>query len=108
MSHELRIHCHHVFDMTMDWAVLDHPDLAIALDDLRFDFADLLAQEHGHVFFPTKNILARLNDAVRAKRICRSRPTQTWFRFLPRFQQWLVLPFWRKVRVWRVTGNQLY
>ena len=32
---ELRVDRHHVFDMAVLRAILDHPDLAVAFDDLR-------------------------------------------------------------------------
>ena len=37
---------HHVFKVAMDRAVLHHQDLAVALDDLRLDLADLLIEEN--------------------------------------------------------------
>ena len=40
---ELGVDGHHVFVLAVNRAFLDHPDFAVALDDLRLDFADLLA-----------------------------------------------------------------
>jgi len=42
MIEEFGVDGHHIFVVAVDRAVLDHPDLAIALDNLRFDLADLL------------------------------------------------------------------
>ena len=42
---ERRIDRHHVFEVAVLRAILHHQDLAVALDDLRFDFADLLVQQ---------------------------------------------------------------
>src|SRR2546421_9365273 len=36
-------------EVAVDGAVLDHPDLAVALDDLCLDLADLLVDERGRV-----------------------------------------------------------
>jgi hypothetical protein len=42
---ELRVDGHHVFIVAVDGALLHHPDLAVALDDLRLDLADLLVNQ---------------------------------------------------------------
>src|SRR5207248_10151577 len=49
---DLGVHGHHVFVMAVDGAILDHPDLAIALDNLRFDLADFLMHQVAPIFFP--------------------------------------------------------
>src|SRR5438270_10599434 len=80
---ELRIDCHHIFEVTVDRTIFDHPDLSVAFNNLGFDLADLLIDEDGDILFSRENCFARFNDAVRTKRICRSWPTQSWFGLLP-------------------------
>ncbi len=46
---EFGIDGHHVFVAAVDGALLHHPDLAVALDDLRLDFADLFVDEIGPI-----------------------------------------------------------
>src|SRR5687768_2784244 len=45
MRKELRVDRHHVFKTTVDWTILDHPNLAVAFDNLCFDLTDLLVDE---------------------------------------------------------------
>ena len=42
---ELGVHRHHVFKVAVLGAILHHQDLAVALDDLRLDLADLFVQQ---------------------------------------------------------------
>jgi hypothetical protein len=42
---EGRVHGHDVFEVPVERTVLDHQDLAVPLDDRRFDLADLLVQQ---------------------------------------------------------------
>jgi len=46
MIRELGVDRHHVFEMPVNRTVLDHQDLAVALDDLRLDFADLFIHQY--------------------------------------------------------------
>ncbi len=83
MRQELGVNRHHIFEMPVNWTVLNHPNLAIALNDLSFNLSNLLIQENGNVLFTAENILSSLNDAVRTKRIGDSRPPQGRFSLLP-------------------------
>ena len=62
VGQKLRIDSHHVFEVTVDWTILDHPDLAIALDDLRFDLADLLVNQNADVFLAADELLRALRS----------------------------------------------
>src|SRR5713101_2580740 len=82
--------------MAMLGTIFGHPNLAIALDNLGLDFTYMLVDEHAD-FLPARNdVFARLNNALRAKRICCAGEAQCGFRFLPRFQQGLVRPLGRE------------
>src|SRR5439155_24696036 len=83
VRHKLRIHGHHVFEVAVSGAVLDHPDLAITLNDLSLDFAHLLIEKYGHIFLAAQNRFTRLNDTVRAQRISSARPTKRRLSLLP-------------------------
>ena len=39
---KLGVDSHHVFEVTVNWTILDHPDFTIALDNLGLDLANLL------------------------------------------------------------------
>src|ERR1700683_1483458 len=93
---ELRVDSHQVFALTMDGALLHHPDLAVTLDNLSFDLADLLTNQVGPVFLASKDRFARLMHATRAQRIGRSRPAQRGLALLVGFQQRLIRPFRRE------------
>ena len=45
MLEECGVDRHHVFEAPVDRAVLDHDDLAVLLEDGRFDLADLFVEE---------------------------------------------------------------
>ncbi len=47
---ELGVDRHHVFEMAVIGAILDHPHLAVAFDDLCLDLADLFIDQHRHIF----------------------------------------------------------
>ncbi len=66
---ELGIDGHHVFIVAMDGAILDHPNLIVALDDLRLDFADFFVHQIAPVFLAGNDRFTRLFDACRAERI---------------------------------------
>src|SRR5215213_437148 len=53
---ELRGNRHHVFIVAVLGAVLDHPDLAVALDDLSLDLADLLVDQEANIFLAADDI----------------------------------------------------
>src|SRR5208283_849359 len=96
---EAGVHGHEVFIMAVLRAVLDHPDLAIALDDLRFDFADLFMSEVAPIFRATDDGLAGCFHAGRAERIRLSREAQRWLGPFPGFQERFIGPLWGNGRV---------
>ncbi len=96
---ELRVHGHQVFVLAVDGAFLHHPDLTVALDDLRLDFADLLVHQVGPVLLAVHDRIARLFHAIRAQRIGRARPAERGLRLLPRLQQRLIGPFRSEGRI---------
>ncbi len=53
--------------MAVRRAILDHPDLPVALDDLRLDLADLFIDKRRNLAIAADDRLARLDHAVRAK-----------------------------------------
>src|SRR3989440_2040883 len=78
--------------MTVLGAVLDHENLAVALDDLSFDLADFFIEQDLVGQFAVENLLADLRNTPRAKRVGATRPAQRWLRLLVRLKQWLVGP----------------
>src|ERR1043166_827424 len=42
---KLGVDRHNVLEVSVNWAILNHPNLAVALDDLRLDLADLLLNQ---------------------------------------------------------------
>src|SRR5437899_9953380 len=105
---ESRVSGHQVFKVAVNGAVLDHPDLAVALDDARLDLAHLLVDEHLIVLVAYHDLLARFLHAGRAKRIGLPGPTQWRFRFLPGFQERLIRPFGGKGRIRIVLIEKLH
>ncbi len=51
---ELGVDGHQVFVLAVDGALFHHPDLAIALDNLRFDFADFFVHEVGPILLAVR------------------------------------------------------
>ncbi len=95
---ERRVDRHHVFEVTVNGAVLHHQDLAVALEDGRLDLADLLVQQHADVFLAVQNFLTRLTRARRAQRIGFARPAEWRLGLLVRLEQRLVRPLGRERR----------
>src|SRR6266478_2940865 len=83
MIEEFGVDGHHIFVVAVDRAVLDHPDLAIALDNLRFDLADLLVHKVAPVLFAVNDGFASLFDAIRTERIGLPRPAEGRLGLLP-------------------------
>ena len=81
---------HHVFEVPVDRTILDHPDFAVALDDLRLDLANFLIDQNTDVLLAADNRFARFDHAVWTKRISGARPAERRLALLPRFQQRLV------------------
>jgi len=73
---ERRVDRHHVFEAAVDGAFLDHQDLAIALDDLRFDLARLISVKDFEGSFAVEDLLADFGHATRAQGIGLARPAQ--------------------------------
>ena len=94
-----RVDRHDVFEVPVHRAILDHQDLAVALDDLRLDLADLLVEQNRHVLLAVDDRLPRLARARRAQRVGLTRPAQRRLRLLPRFVQRLLRPLRREGRI---------
>ncbi len=74
---KLRIDRHHVFEMAVGRTILDHPDLAIAFDDLRLDLADVFVDK-------SRNFSARRSGSAsrasitqfgQSESVCRGKPS---------------------------------
>src|SRR6185312_906309 len=89
---ERRVDGHYVVKMAMLGAVLDHQNLAIALDDLGLDFANLLIQKDLVRQLAVENLLAALRDALGAQRVGGARPAQGRLFLLPALQERLFAP----------------
>ena len=87
---------HHILEVPMDRAVLDHEDAAVALDDLRLDLADLLVQQDPVVALAVENLLPGLANADRAQRIGVPRPAKRRLHLLPGLLQRQVRPVRRE------------
>src|SRR5262245_36169556 len=99
VGEKLGVDGHHVFEVTMSGTILNHPDLPVAFDDLRFDLADFFVDENADVFFAGDNRFARVDDAVWTERIGGAWPTEGWFALLPGFQKGFIRPFRSKRRI---------
>ena len=106
MLEELGVHRHHVFKVPVLGAILHHQDLAVALDDLRLDLADLLVQQNLVRQFAVNDLLTNLRHALRAQRIGRPRPAKRRLFLLVALQKRLVGPLGRKRSV-RLDAVQL-
>ena len=96
---EGRVDGHHVFKVAVLGAVLHHQDLAVALDDLRLDFADLFIQQNFVGQLAVEDLLADLGNALGTERVCGAGPAQRRLLFLIALQEWLLAPFGGKRRV---------
>ena len=76
------VHRHHVLEVPVNGAVLHHDDLAVALEDGRFDLADLFVEEDADVFLAVQDFLPRLAHARRAERVGLARPAERRLRLL--------------------------
>ena len=99
MLEEGGIDGHHVFEVAVLGAVLHHQDLAVALDDLRLDFADLFIEQDFVGQLAVEDLLADLGDALGTERICGARPAQRRLLFLVALQEWFIAPLRGKRRV---------
>jgi hypothetical protein len=77
-------------------AVLDHQDLAVALDDLRLDLAHLFVEQHFIGQLAVENLLANLRHALGTERVGGARPAQRRLLLLIGLLEGLVAPFGRE------------
>ena len=99
MLEERGVDGHHVFEVAVLGAVLDHQDLAVALDDLGLDLADLLVQQDFVGQLAVDDLLADLGNALGAQRIGGTRPAERRLFLLVGLQEGLFRPFRRERRV---------
>jgi len=81
-----RVDRHHVLEVAVNRAVLDHQDLAVALDHLGLDFARPLVHQDADFLLAVNHLLADLRNALGAQRIRRPRPAQLGLHLFVRFQ----------------------
>src|SRR5208337_3236709 len=96
MLKEGGVHGHDVFEVAVLRTVLHHEDFAVALDDLRLDFAGLLVHEDFDGELAVDDLLADIRHALGAERIGGARPAERRLGFLVRLQQRLIGPLGRK------------
>ncbi len=99
MCHHLNVDRHEIFKMAVNRAVLHHQDLAVALDDLCLDLADLLVQKNLVRQLAVNDLLADLGDTLRAERVRRTGPTEGRLFLLVALQKGLIAPAGCKARV---------
>ena len=75
---ELRVNRHQVFVLAVNGALFDHPYLAVALDNLRLDLADLLVNEVGPVLLAVDDGFARFFHARRGTASPSSAASRAW------------------------------
>jgi hypothetical protein len=92
---EFGVDRHHVFELAVLRAFLDHQDFAVALDDGGFDLADLFVHEHFVRQMAVENLLANFRHTLRTERIGGAGPAQRRLRLLVGFEQRLIGPFGR-------------
>ena len=83
MLKKVRVDRHQVLEVTMLRAIFDHPDFAVAFNDLCFDFADLVVYKNANVFITTQNLFTSFDYTVWTKRISLSRESKGGLRLLP-------------------------
>src|SRR6185503_4988260 len=83
MFEERRINGHNVFEVAMDKTVFHHQDLAIALDDLRLDFAGFVDVQNIEENLAIENLLADLRYAPETKRVRLAGPSQQRLNLFP-------------------------
>ena len=92
VAREVGVNRHHIFEVTMFLAILDHQDLAVALDDLGFDLADFFVGQNFDGQLAIENLLADFGDTLRAQRVRGARPAQRRLGLLIGLEQGLVGP----------------
>ena len=96
---EFGVDRHQVFEVAVLGAVLDHPDLAVALDDLGLDLADFFVHQNVNGQMAVENLLANFGHALRAERVGRARPAQRRLRLFPGLEQRLIGPLRGRRRI---------
>src|SRR6516165_952907 len=96
---EGRVDGHDVFEVAVLGAILDHENLAIALDDLGLDFANLFIQKDFMGKLAVEDLLANLRDALGTERVSGARPAERRLLLLVALEQGLVAPLWGERRV---------
>src|SRR6185437_2073984 len=89
---ELGVDGHHIFEMAMHRAVLHHEDFAVAIDNLRFDFARLVIVQNVDGRLPVEDLLPDFGNAARAERIRGARPAQRRLHLFPALEERLIAP----------------
>src|SRR5260370_2868840 len=84
MREKFRIDCHHVLEVSMNWAIFIHPNLSISLHDPRLNLTNLFVNQNRQVFVPVPDRLTSFNYAVWTKRVSGPRPSQSRLGLLPR------------------------
>ena len=95
---ELHIDGHEVFGLAVLGAFLDHPDLAVSLNNVGFDLADLLVEQLLPLGVAAGDCFPGFPHAFRAQRIGLAWPAQRRFCLLPGLQQGLFRPLRSKRR----------
>src|SRR5580658_9067290 len=93
MLGEFGIDRHHVFEVAVLRAVLDHQDLAVAFDDGGFDLAYLFVHQNFVRQFAVEDLLTDFRDTLRAQRIGGAGPAEGWLRLFVGLEQRFVGPF---------------
>ena len=96
MLEEGGVNGHDVFKVAVLGAVLDHEDLAVALDDLGLDFADFLVEEHFVRQLAVEDLLANLGDALGTEGVRGTRPAERRLLLLIALEERLVAPLGRE------------
>ena len=99
MPEEHGVDGHYIFEVSMLRAIFHHQDLALALDDLRLDFAGLFVQQDFLRKLAVNDLLADLRYAFRTERVGRTRPSQGWLLLFVGLEERLVRPLRRERRI---------
>ena len=93
---EGRVDGHDVFEVAVLGAILDHEDLAVALDDLSLDFANLLIQKDFMRKLAVEDLLADFGDAFGTEGVRGAGPAEGRLFLLVGLEEWLVAPLGRE------------
>ncbi len=76
VTREFEVEGHQVFEVPVLGAVLDHPELAFAFDDLGLDLADLFVRQNVDRQVAVEDLLTNFRHALGTKRIGGARPAE--------------------------------